>query len=200
MWHDLVMRPAVDTRLWNLVALGGLSLGCGPGTAGPSTTTASTTNSASASEDDSGIDPTTGEQPCVVDDDCPPDHFCDEGSCEYYSGGVDGTPFYECVSDYDCGTFEICLDGDCFGIGEPPPDCEAVVVSQVPLPSSEVLDLSFVDLDGDLDDELVLVREAEFEVWDQLEGAPKTAAGVHGTGWMGVLSSLKTLLETGEPL
>ena len=35
---------------------------------------------------------------------------------------------------------------------------------------------------------------------DQLEGAPKTAAGVYGTGWMGVLSSLKTLLETGEPL
>jgi hypothetical protein len=24
--------------------------------------------------------------------------------------------------------------------------------------------------------------------------------GVYGTGWMGVLSSLKTLLETGEPL
>jgi hypothetical protein len=35
---------------------------------------------------------------------------------------------------------------------------------------------------------------------DQLEGAPKTAVGVYGTGWMGVLSSLKTLLETGEPL
>jgi hypothetical protein len=24
--------------------------------------------------------------------------------------------------------------------------------------------------------------------------------GVYGTGWMGVLSSLKTLLETGDPL
>ena len=35
---------------------------------------------------------------------------------------------------------------------------------------------------------------------DQLEGAPKTAAGVAGTGWMMVLSGLKTLLETGEPL
>jgi uncharacterized protein YndB with AHSA1/START domain len=35
---------------------------------------------------------------------------------------------------------------------------------------------------------------------DQLEGAPKTAVGVYGTGWMGVLSSLKTLLETGAPL
>jgi uncharacterized protein YndB with AHSA1/START domain len=35
---------------------------------------------------------------------------------------------------------------------------------------------------------------------DRLEGAPKTAVGVYGTGWMGVLSSLKTLLETGEPL
>ena len=37
-------------------------------------------------------------------------------------------------------------------------------------------------------------------VHDQLEGAPKTAAGVSGVGWMSVLSGLKTLLETGEPL
>jgi uncharacterized protein YndB with AHSA1/START domain len=35
---------------------------------------------------------------------------------------------------------------------------------------------------------------------DQLEGAPKTAASVGGSGWMFVLSGLKTLLETGEPL
>jgi uncharacterized protein YndB with AHSA1/START domain len=35
---------------------------------------------------------------------------------------------------------------------------------------------------------------------DRLEGAPKTAASVSGPGWMGVLSSLKTLLETGQPL
>lgn len=34
---------------------------------------------------------------------------------------------------------------------------------------------------------------------DRLEGAPKTAESVAG-GWMLVLSSLKTLLETGEPL
>jgi len=37
-------------------------------------------------------------------------------------------------------------------------------------------------------------------VHDKLEGAPKTAAGVAGPGWMGVLSGLKTLLETGQPL
>jgi uncharacterized protein YndB with AHSA1/START domain len=37
-------------------------------------------------------------------------------------------------------------------------------------------------------------------VHDQLEGAPKTAEGVSGPGWMMVLSGLKTLLETGEPL
>jgi uncharacterized protein YndB with AHSA1/START domain len=34
---------------------------------------------------------------------------------------------------------------------------------------------------------------------DQLEAAPKTAASVAG-GWEHVLSGLKTLLETGEPL
>ncbi len=37
-------------------------------------------------------------------------------------------------------------------------------------------------------------------IHDQLEGAPKTAASVGGPGWMFVLSGLKTLLETGEPL
>ncbi len=37
-------------------------------------------------------------------------------------------------------------------------------------------------------------------VHDRLEGAPKTAESVSGTGWMLVLSGLKTLLETGERL
>jgi uncharacterized protein YndB with AHSA1/START domain len=35
---------------------------------------------------------------------------------------------------------------------------------------------------------------------DRLEGAPRTAASVAGPGWMFILSGLKTLLETGEPL
>jgi uncharacterized protein YndB with AHSA1/START domain len=35
---------------------------------------------------------------------------------------------------------------------------------------------------------------------DQLQGAPKTAASVAGPGWTYVLSGLKTLLETGQPL
>jgi uncharacterized protein YndB with AHSA1/START domain len=37
-------------------------------------------------------------------------------------------------------------------------------------------------------------------VHDRLDGAPKTAASVAGFGWMTVISGLKTLLETGEPL
>lgn len=37
-------------------------------------------------------------------------------------------------------------------------------------------------------------------VHDQLEGAPETAESVSGAGWMLVLSGLKTLLETGQPL
>jgi uncharacterized protein YndB with AHSA1/START domain/DNA-binding transcriptional ArsR family regulator len=36
-------------------------------------------------------------------------------------------------------------------------------------------------------------------VHDELEGSPKTAASVSG-GWMFIISGLKTLLETGEPL
>ena len=37
-------------------------------------------------------------------------------------------------------------------------------------------------------------------VHDQLERAPKTAESVAGTGWIIVLSGLKTLLETGSRL
>jgi uncharacterized protein YndB with AHSA1/START domain len=35
---------------------------------------------------------------------------------------------------------------------------------------------------------------------DQLDAAPKTAARVAGTGWMRVLSGLKTVLETGDSM
>lgn len=35
---------------------------------------------------------------------------------------------------------------------------------------------------------------------DELQNSPKTASSVAGQGWMMVLSGLKTLLETGEPL
>ena len=35
---------------------------------------------------------------------------------------------------------------------------------------------------------------------DRLEGAPKTAESVSGTGWMMILSGLKTVLETGTAL
>ena len=37
-------------------------------------------------------------------------------------------------------------------------------------------------------------------IHDNLDHAPKTAARVAGPGWMRVLSGLKTLLETGQPL
>ena len=37
-------------------------------------------------------------------------------------------------------------------------------------------------------------------VHDQLEHSPLTAGRVSGEGWMGVLSGLKTLLETGQPM
>ena len=37
-------------------------------------------------------------------------------------------------------------------------------------------------------------------IHDHLDNSPKTRDSVHGAGWMFVLSGLKTLLETGEPL
>ena len=37
-------------------------------------------------------------------------------------------------------------------------------------------------------------------VHDQLEHSPLTARNVSGEGWMHVISGLKTLLETGQPM
>jgi hypothetical protein len=37
-------------------------------------------------------------------------------------------------------------------------------------------------------------------IHDQLHASPKTGASVAGPGWAFVVSGLKTLLETGEPL
>jgi uncharacterized protein YndB with AHSA1/START domain len=37
-------------------------------------------------------------------------------------------------------------------------------------------------------------------IHDELEHSPITALNVSGEGWMGVISGLKTLLETGEPM
>jgi uncharacterized protein YndB with AHSA1/START domain len=37
-------------------------------------------------------------------------------------------------------------------------------------------------------------------IHDQLENSPITALNVSGEGWMGVISGLKTLLETGRPM
>jgi uncharacterized protein YndB with AHSA1/START domain len=37
-------------------------------------------------------------------------------------------------------------------------------------------------------------------IHDHLDNSPKTRDSVYGAGWMFVLSGLKTLLETGEPL
>jgi uncharacterized protein YndB with AHSA1/START domain len=37
-------------------------------------------------------------------------------------------------------------------------------------------------------------------IHDRLEGSPGTASSVAGKGWTGVISALKTLLETGEPM
>lgn len=51
---------------------------------------------------------------------------------------------------------------------------------------------------------VIEARDGDFSLLtvthDRLEASPHTAEGVSGTGWMYVLSGLKTLLETGTPL
>ncbi len=49
----------------------------------------------------------------------------------------------------------------------------------------------------------LFIRATPRQLWDaiaKLEHAPRTAERVAGTGWMRVLSGLKTLLETGRPV
>jgi hypothetical protein len=74
-----------------------------------------------------------------------------------------------CTSAVDCAGGQYCAFGSCFGVGDLP-ECEAPVFTEGSLPSGTegpILDLRFVDFDGDGRDSLVLLRAGELLVVEE---------------------------------
>jgi hypothetical protein len=87
--------------------------------------------------------------------------YADDWDDDYtdYSDYSDG--WYECFSDYDCAPGYECVDYSCVPKPplEEPVECEAPPIIEIPLPNvGTVLDLQLADVDGDGDDELVLLQ------------------------------------------
>ncbi len=159
-WHCSDVR-SFDPRHWYLAPAASLLVACGPpGIPGDDEVADDTTDNPEESPPD-----------CYTDADCPNYYICNAGVCEYegedwtdysdYSDWYEEGPWYECYADYDCSFGYVCVYNYC----QPAPtnypiDCQAPVPEQLPLPDlgGPALELSFVDVDDDGGDELIVVR------------------------------------------
>lgn len=166
------MRP-FNPRSWNLLKPAGvLALtACGPGgLEGESTdvsdetnaTLATTVDSYTTYDDywDSYTDYTDYSDwsddyydPCNY---CAPDELCDGYMC--YTPG--------CEDSFDCGEGTVCVEGDCVPLPESLTCGSWPTVGITVPPVDTVLDLSFVDIDNDDDDELVMLTTTGVSVLD----------------------------------
>ncbi|HVI01381.1 MAG TPA: hypothetical protein VM869_21835 [Enhygromyxa sp.] len=97
---------------------------------------------------------------CYVDEDCGPDMQC----IDYYC-----VPVSECRTSSDCPAGEFCDDNQGCEAVELAEQCLAPALQQIPLPDEAggvVVALRFADLDGDLAQELVLLRDDAIVVVD----------------------------------
>ncbi|KIG15082.1 hypothetical protein DB30_06114 [Enhygromyxa salina] len=182
------MTAEFDPRPWNIVAgLAGLALlggGCGGRTisadsAAEGTGDASTSNTSStdAGTDSSSTDASTGEtdetgDECVNSSDCPAGYYCNGGTCEY-EGYLDGNLWYECYVDDECGTLSVCESYICNPVAVPSACDPAGPDLAIPVNfDGQALALAFTDVDGDGDDELVVVTQDQLLVFEAGGGAP----------------------------
>ncbi|WP_181234143.1 VCBS repeat-containing protein [Enhygromyxa salina] len=107
---------------------------------------------------------------CYNDEDCGPGAACVENYCQQLS---------ECQYSVDCEFDEFCSDGGlCVGV-DLPAQCQAPAFQAIPLPAETAgatVALSFVDLDGDEAEELVLVRSDAIVVVQADAGQASTIA------------------------
>ncbi len=154
------MRDTIDPRAWNILAGLCLVSSCGDRTIGV---------------DDDGTESNTqrgtletGGPESVNDQDCTPGYYCIDGSCEYIPVS-DGHWYSECYSDADCQSLALCDYNYCLPLPEPD-GCA------YPLPSWEIpaaaLSLSFVDVDADGADELVIATASELMVYESGSDVP----------------------------
>lgn len=169
--------PKLDTRWWNLsmgLAATTAMSACGPTIflEGEDTITDSDTDGPTTSP----TGPTQPPPECMDNSDCDPGWTCDGGACvPYYDdycldGGCcyedccyGGCYYYECYSNYECGPNEFCFEGYCAPQPEVElPQCDEVGLVPLPLPLDEegdsIMTLSFVDVDGNGTEELLVGR------------------------------------------
>ena len=172
-----------DPRAWNIAAGLCLATGCGARTISVDTDTGTdATDETEETESNTTItiEPTTGPE-CVNASDCPYGYYCYDGMCEYvphHDGHLDHTEDYwygECYVDTDCEPLAICDFDYCEPLLGPsdcaPPD----QATALPIPGV-ALALSFVDVDDDGADELVVATQSELHVFESGSDMPTTSA------------------------
>jgi hypothetical protein len=182
-----------DPRAWNLIVCVALLAGCsappladdGDGeTRSATESDASTSGTDTSGTDTSGTDATETDTSgdgegdgdgdgdngsCVTDADCVPGDYgpfvCEYGWC---------VPGWECLWEYHCEVFELCPGLDCVAVGEPPPSCgfDEFQIPTIYDPDAPPLALSFVDVDDDGQDEIVVATEMELLVYEYGEDVP----------------------------
>ena len=179
-----------DPRAWNLFAGAALLAGCSTRTLSGEGETSDTTSTDDGNQVDSSTDTTDTTDTTATTDttdtttgdgDGDPYYGCASHcmtNAQCYGCGLYGpficqngncVPDYECVGwDYWCSQFEICVGFDCVSQGEPPPSCgfDEFDIPTIHQPASTPLALSFVDVDEDGNDELVVATETELLVYE----------------------------------
>src|SRR5690606_28414224 len=117
-----------------------------------------------------------GDDECKSDSDCNSGYYCISGSCEYevwcgaplphHPGSVAGDPVHpacqpqpECYTSAECGPDQYCGYDRCYD-AEVLSACPSMDLLEIPLPdeiTGPILDLQFVDVDGDQQDELLVL-------------------------------------------
>ncbi|HET6584109.1 MAG TPA: FG-GAP-like repeat-containing protein [Nannocystaceae bacterium] len=184
------MAGRFDLSIWNLTLVAAAA--CGPlipaEDGGGSSISEGDSGDDDDDDDDDGttthVDPCIGDDcpECRVDADCPPGYYCDAEHCQYYStcGVAPGqndfrcSPWYECYSDADCPVGEQCWFNYC------EPGCDAPdfqTVRPIAVPHAPVVDLVFVDVDGQPPAELAIATTTQVDIVSG-DGAPLSAVVV----------------------
>lgn len=175
--------PRLDTRWWNLSF--GVAATTAMAACGPTITLDDGGETITDTDGETESDTTPNTQPppveCVnssdcepgwecIDNQCIPYDYCADGGCCYdgccydYDGCCYGECYYyECYGDADCGPGGLCeLFQECTWVA-PVEDCfDAPELLPLPLTGDgdEVVSLSFVEVEGDADEELVIAQES----------------------------------------
>jgi hypothetical protein len=165
-----------DPRAWNLLAGLTVVAGCGSHTISLEGDSSDSINDGETTQNpDSG--PETGPE-CVDGSDCPYGYYCYDGVCEYVPHHDGHVPYYQCYSDYDCGSLSVCEFNYCQYVYSPP-QCD-FVLPQAPVFEilEPVLALAFVDVDSDGARELVAATQTQLHVIEN--GSPTPVSHARG--------------------